>query len=316
MYTKGRLEEKNINRSSGEDFRGERVFEVIAIGNLNYDIILLVERFPEFHEKVIAKRAHFGLGGAAGNTASWLAHMGVKVGFIGAVGNDEIGEAHISYFKKIGVDVGGIKVVNEHSGIAISLIKGEDKRIVKHLGANAYRDVDFEYLSKARHIHMSSNPKELIEKTVNFAFENGISISLDIGEAEVPESVEDKITYLLMNEDEFKRKYGSLVKIHDVRAKNVIITLNGGGAMIRDDKGKVFEIRGLSAKVVDSTGAGDAFDAGFIYGVLKGWELRDAAKLGTLLAYLTVQKVGARSAIIPLEEIKKIAEELNLGLPF
>ncbi|MDK2983065.1 MAG: alpha-D-ribose-phosphate 5-kinase [Thermococcaceae archaeon] len=292
------------------------MFDVVAIGNLNYDITLLLDRFPEFHEKIIAKSAHFGLGGAAGNTASWLAHMGVKVGFIGAVGNDEIGEAHINYFKKIGVDVGGIKVVNEHSGIAISLIKGEDKRIVKHLGANAYRDVDFEYLSKARHIHMSSNPKELIEKTANFAFEKGISISLDIGEAEVPESVEDKITYLLMNEDEFKRKYGSLDRVHDVKAKNVIITLNGGGAMIRDENGDVFEVRGLSAEVVDSTGAGDAFDAGFVYGVLKGWKLEDAAKLGTLLAYLTVQKVGARSAIIPLEEIKKIAEELNLGLPF
>lgn len=292
------------------------MFDVVAIGNLNYDITLLLDRFPEFHEKIIAKSAHFGLGGAAGNTASWLAHMGVKVGFIGAVGNDEIGEAHINYFKKIGVDVGGIKVVNEHSGIAISLIKGEDKRIVKHLGANAYRDVDFEYLSKARHIHMSSNPKELIEKTANFAFENGISISLDIGEAEVPESVEDKITYLLMNEDEFKRKYGSLDRVHDVKAKNVIITLNGGGAMIRDENGDVFEVRGLSAEVVDSTGAGDAFDAGFVYGVLKGWKLEDAAKLGTLLAYLTVQKVGARSAIIPLEEIKKISKELNLGLPF
>ncbi|HIH73093.1 MAG: alpha-D-ribose-phosphate 5-kinase [Thermococcaceae archaeon] len=292
------------------------MFDVVAIGNLNYDITLLLDRFPEFHEKIIAKSAHFGLGGAAGNTASWLAHMGVKVGFIGAVGNDEIGEAHINYFKKIGVDVGGIKVVNEHSGIAISLIKGEDKRIVKHLGANAYRDVDFEYLSKARHIHMSSNPKELIEKTANFAFEKGISISLDIGEAEVPESVEDKITYLLMNEDEFKRKYGSLDRVHDVKAKNVIITLNGGGAMIRDENGDVFEVRGLSAEVVDSTGAGDAFDAGFVYGVLKGWKLEDAAKLGTLLAYLTVQKVGARSAIIPLEEIKKISKELNLGLPF
>ncbi|WP_042696781.1 ADP-dependent ribose-1-phosphate kinase [Thermococcus sp. PK] len=292
------------------------MFDVVAIGNLNYDITLLLDRFPEFHEKIIAKSAHFGLGGAAGNTASWLAHMGVKVGFIGAVGNDEIGEAHINYFKKIGVDVGGIKVVNEHSGIAISLIKGEDKRIVKHLGANAYRDVDFEYLSKARHIHMSSNPKELIEKTANFAFEKGISISLDIGEAEVPESVEDKITYLLMNEDEFKRKYGSLDRVHDVKAKNVIITLNGGGAMIRDENGDVFEVRGLSAEVVDSTGAGDAFDAGFVYGVLKGWKLEDAAKLGTLLAYLTVQKVGARSAIIPLEEIKKISKELNPGLPF
>lgn len=292
------------------------MFDVIAIGNLNYDITLLVERFPEFHEKIIAKGAHFGLGGAAGNTASWLAQMGLKVGFIGAVGNDEIGEAHINYFKKVGVDVNGIKVIEEHSGIAISMIKGEDKRIVKHLGANAYREVDFRYLSKAKYIHMSSNPKKLIEKVVEFACERDIPVFLDIGEAEVPKSIENKITYLLMNEDEFKRKYGSLKNVHIVKAKNLIITLNGGGALIRDENEEVFEVKGLSAEVIDSTGAGDAFDAGFIYGVVNGWKLKDAATLGTFLAYLTVQKIGARTAIMPLEEIKKNAKKLNVELPF
>ena len=292
------------------------MFDVVAIGNLNYDITLLVEKFPEFHEKVIAKGAHFGLGGAAGNTASWLSQMGLKVGFIGAVGNDEIGEAHINYFKKIGVDVEGIKVVNEPSGIAISMIKGEDKRIVKHLGANAHREIDLGYLSRARYVHMSSNPKKIIEKTAKFAHKRNIPVFLDIGEAELPKSVEDKITYLLLNEDEFKRKYGGLENLQAVKSKNLIITLNGGGALLRNERGETFKVKGLSAKVIDSTGAGDAFDAGFIYGIIKGWRLREAATLGTFLAYLSVQKVGARTPIIGIEEIKKKAKELNIGLPF
>ncbi|ALM75930.1 Ribokinase [Thermococcus barophilus] len=292
------------------------MFDVVAIGNLNYDIIMLVDRFPEFHEKIPAKNAHFGLGGAAGNTATWLANMGLRVGFIGAVGKDEIGEAHINFFKKIGIDTKGIKIVDVPSGVAVAIIKGEDKRIVKYLGANKYRELDYEYLSKTKHIHLSSNPEKLIVDAVNFAYEHGITVSLDIGEAKIPEEIEEKITYLLMNEDEFKRKFGNLDKISEVKAKNVIVTLNGGGALVRDEKGNIFEVKGLSAEVVDSTGAGDSFDAGLIYGVLKGWSLRDAAKLGMLLAYLTVQKVGARSAVIPLEEIKKRAEELNLNLPF
>lgn len=290
-------------------------FDVIAIGNLNYDIIMLIDRFPEFHEKISAKDAYFGLGGAAGNTASWLAHMGLKVGFIGAVGNDEIGEAHINYFKKIGVDTSRIKTVDVHSGIAIVLIRGEDKRIVKFRGANDYRELDFDYLAKARHIHLTSNPEKLIVDAVDFAYENCISVSIDIGEAKLPRRIEEKITYLMMNEDEFKRKFGSLEKIREVTAKNVIITLNGGGALIRNEKGEIAEIRGLSAQVVDSTGAGDSFAAGIIYGGLRGWSLRDASKLGMFLAYLTVQKVGARSAIIPLEDIKKKASEINLKLP-
>ena len=289
--------------------------DVVGIGNLNYDIILLVDRFPEFHEKINAKDAQFGLGGAAANTISWLAHFGLRTGYIGAVGRDEIGDAHFSYFKRIGVDTGGIRVVDAPSGVAIALIHGEDKRIVKYPGANLLKRVDFEYLLKARHVHLSSNPVETIVEVVNFAHENGITVSLDIGEAPLSREVEERVDYLMMNEDEYKRKFGSL-NLSLSRAKNLVVTLNGGGALVRDSGGNVSEVRGLSAEVVDSTGAGDSFAAGVIYGVINGWSLEDSAKLGMLLAYLTVQKVGARSAVVPLEDVKKIAAEVGLELPF
>ncbi len=67
---------------------------------------------------------------------------------------------------------------------------------------------------------------------------------------------------------------------------------------------------------MDSTGAGDSFDAGVIYGILNGWSLEDAARLGMVLAYLTVQKVGARSAIVPLEKAMEVARENGIELPF
>jgi len=289
--------------------------DVVGIGNLNYDIILLVDRFPEFHEKINAKDAYFGLGGAAANTISWLAHFGLKTGYIGAVGKDEIGDAHFSYFRRIGVDTGGIRVVDAPSGVAIALIHGEDKRIVKYPGANLLKKVDFDYLSRARHVHMSSNPVETIVEVVNFAHEKGITVSLDIGEAPLPREVEERVDYLMMNEDEYRRKFGSL-DLSLSRAKNIIVTLNGGGALVRDSSGRLSEVRGLRAEVVDSTGAGDSFAAGVVYGVLNGWSLEDSARLGMLLAYLTVQKVGARSAIVPLEEVRRIAAEVGLELPF
>lgn len=291
------------------------MFDVIGIGNLNYDIIMLIDRFPEFHEKISAKNAFFGLGGAAGNTIAWLAHMGLKTGFIGAVGNDDIGKAHLKYFGEISVDTGGIKVVDLPSGIAIAMIHGEDKRIIKYLGANEKREVDFEYLRKARHVHLSSNPDWIIRKVVEFASQNGIIVSIDIGEAPLPWEIEERVDYLLMNEDEYRRKFGSL-DLNLCRARNLVVTLNGGGALIRDREGNIKEVRGLHAEVVDSTGAGDSFAAGVIFGALRGWSLEDSAKLGMLLAYLTVQKVGARSAVIPLERIVEKSKELNLDLPF
>jgi len=288
--------------------------DVVGMGNLNYDIILLLDRFPEFHEKVVARDAYSGLGGAAGNTISWLATFGLKTGFIGAVGRDEMGEAHLRYLKELGVDTSGIDVVEAPTGIAVSMVRDDDKRIVKHLGANALRRFKPDYARKARFLHLSSNPPGLIEEAVRFASASGIPISVDIGEATVPRDVEGMIDYLLMNEDEYRRKYGSLDPFLS-NAKNLIITLNGGGAIVREGE-KTFEVRGLSAKVVDTTGAGDAFDAGVIYGILRGWSLRDSAKLGMLLAYLTVQKVGARSAIVPLEEVVKLSQKLGLDLPW
>jgi len=288
--------------------------DVIGMGNLNYDVILLLDKFPEFHEKMEAKEAYFGLGGAAANTISWLAHFGVKSGYIGAVGNDEIGKAHLEYFKRIGVDTGGIRVVGEPSGVAISLVHGEDKRIIKYPGANRFRNFSKKYAKKGKHLHLSSNPPYLVEKAVKFARVTKKTISLDIGEATLPSQIESLVDYLLMNEDEYRRKFGKL-DLHLSRAKNVIVTLNGGGALVRDEQGNVFEIRGLSARVIDSTGAGDAFDAGVIYGIIRRWDIVDSAKLGMLLAYLTVQKIGARSTIVTFDEVKKIAENLKLDLP-
>jgi sugar/nucleoside kinase (ribokinase family) len=288
--------------------------DVIGVGNLNYDIILTVERFPEFHEKISASGAYFGLGGAAANTVSWLATFGLRTGYIGAVGDDDVGKMHLRFFEELGVDTGGIDVVDEPSGVAVAIVAGDDKRIVKYLGANLRRKFKPEYAEKARFLHLSSNPPELIEEAVRFASERGIKLSLDIGEAPLPRELEEKVDYLLMNEDEYRRKYGSL-DLSLCRAKNLVVTLNGGGALVREDE-RSFEVRGLSARVIDSTGAGDSFDAGVIYGVLNGWSLEDSAKLGMLLAYLTVQKVGARSAIVPLTDIKRKAEELGLDLPF
>ncbi|AEC51359.1 ribokinase [Pyrococcus sp. NA2] len=289
--------------------------DVICMGNLNYDIVFLMERFPGIHEKVNAISVFTGLGGSAGNTATWLAHLGMKVGFIGAVGNDDFGRLHLEFFKKIGVDTRGIKVVDEPTGIAVTMVRGEDKRIVKYPGANRFKEINMDYLKLAKHLHLSSNPVELIRDAVNKAKSLGLTVSFDPGEMEVPQDIEEKIDILMMNEDEFKAKYGSLKNIKNIRSKIAIATLNGGGALVKDEIRNVHEVRGLSAEAVDTTGGGDAFNAGFIYGFLNGWDVVSSAKLGMLLAYLTVQKVGARTAVRPISDIRKIAKELNLSIP-
>lgn len=72
--------------------------DVIGIGNLNYDIIFMLECFLEFYEKINVRGVYFGLGGVVVNMISWFVYFGFKMGYIGVVGNDDVGEMYIKYF--------------------------------------------------------------------------------------------------------------------------------------------------------------------------------------------------------------------------
>ncbi len=88
------------------------MFDVICIGNLNFDIIFKAVKLPAAHEKINCEQAFTALGGAAGNTASRLASLNYKIGFVGCVGNDPMGEQHLSEFKKLAIDTSQIKIVD------------------------------------------------------------------------------------------------------------------------------------------------------------------------------------------------------------
>lgn len=109
---------------------------------------------------------------------------------------------------------------------------------------------------------------------------------MDIGEVLFLWEFESKVDYLMMNEDEYRCKYGSF-DLSFCRVKNFVVMLNGGGVFVREGD-NVFEVRGLSVKVVDLMGVGDFFDVGVIYGVFNGWFFFDFVKFGMLFVYLIV----------------------------
>lgn len=290
--------------------------DVICIGNLNYDISFHLSEIPDVHEKVRCDNATFSCGGSAGNTACWLASLGVKTGVVGAVGNDALGEAQIEDLKKYNVDTNHVRRTGQ-SGVAVILVEGEAKRMIKYTGANAYKEID-EYLLSAGHVHLSSNEKNTIEKVIEICGqkekekEKKITLSWDPQELFFDE-LTPFFNYVFINEDDLRRKTG----IHNIEmaAKTLnpeilAVTKNGGGCFIFGDT--VIDVPSFNVEAADSTGAGDAFDAGFILGLQKKLSLKECGILGTACASLKVQHYGARGGICTFDALKTFLQQRNI----
>lgn len=285
--------------------------DVICIGNLNFDISFHLSQLPDVHQKVRCENVTFSCGGSAGNTACWLASLGVKTGIVGAVGGDVFGQAQLEDLCLYGVDTTAVKKI-DRSGIGVILVEGETKRIIKYTGANQYKDIDTNIL-QADHIHLSSNEKDTLKKVVNICKGTDITLSWDPQELFFKELV-PFFDYVFMNEDDLYRETGAptqkAAEILDVPV--LIVTKNGGGCFIFDDTD--VDVLSFNVEAVDSTGAGDAFDAGFIFGLHNELGLKECGILGTACASVKVQYYGARGGICNREDLIHFLEQHNTSI--
>ena len=292
--------------------------DVICIGNLNYDISFHLSEIPDVHEKVRCDNATFSCGGSAGNTACWLASLGVKTGVVGAVGNDALGEAQIEDLKKYHVGTTHIRRIGQ-SGVAVILVEGEAKRMIKYTGANAYKEID-EYFLSAGHVHISSNEEDTVKKVIEICGqrekrkEKKITLSWDPQELFFEELL-PFFNYVFINEDDLRRKTGINnieTAARTLKPEILIVTKNGGGCLIFGDI--VIDVPSFNIEAVDSTGAGDAFDAGFILGLQKKLSLKECGILGTACASLKVQHYGARGGIYDTDALRVFLQQRNINM--
>ena len=253
------------------------------------------------HEKVRCDDATFSCGGSAGNTACWLASLGVHTGVAGTVGDDALGRAQLDDLRKYSVDTTYVCCSNQ-SGVAVILVEGEAKRMIKYTGANKYKQIG-EYLTECNHVHLSSNDRETVEKVID-ACNGNVTLSWDPQEL-LFENLIPSFDYIFINEDDLKRK----THINDItRAAQaidsdmLIVTKNGGGCLIFSDP--VIDVPSFGVKAADSTGAGDAFDAGFIFGLQNHVTLRECGILGTACASIKVQHYSARAGICSRDQLE------------
>lgn len=308
----------------------EKRFDVIVVGELNVDLILnSIDSFPEMGKEKIAKDMTLTLGSSSAIFASNLSTLGAKVAFIGKIGDDAFGNlvGESLRMKKVNTDL-IIKSKKANTGATIVLNYSEDRAMVTYPGAMedlTIDDISEETIKSAGHLHFSSyflqpgiqpGLKSLFER----AKRHGLTTSLDIqwdpqekwnfNYREILPLVDvflpnEQEALLLTNESTLENAINKLTPL----ARHVIIKLGGKGSIAATGKNIVFKESYYNKNVVDAIGAGDSFNAGFIFRFIKGYNIDDCQKFGNLTGAINTTAAGGTAAFESYEQVIKTGQE-------
>jgi len=305
----------------------QKKFDIAVIGDVNPDLILTgKDIIPEFGqvEKWIDD-AELTIGGSAGIFAVGAAKLGLKVTFIGKVGDDHFGHFMKDRMAAQGIDVSGL-VIDPFvkTGLSISLSDGNDRAILTFGGSNLllnFQDIDFEIVAQSRHLHSGSfyllnNIRQDLAIVYKKAKEMGLSTSIDTN-YDPKEKWEGDIFNVLDYTDVFLPNMTELMAIsgekdpdsairHLTKNRNLLVAVKNGedGAFAEKDKVR-YSAETIQVKPVDTTGAGDSFDAGFLFGFLNGLEIEKSLRIGCICGALSTLGIGGTSAQAGREDLTK-----------
>jgi len=303
--------------------------EVVGLGALNIDHIYKVEHILDDGEAVVLDTG-LSPGGSAANTIYGLAKLGMKTGFSGVVGNDDGGRILLQDFQRVGVDITNIRVKKgTKTGSVLCLSDKLGRRSLYVLpGANnllTIDDLDFTHINQAGMLHLSSFADdrqfrivlELMDRldlSIKLSFAPGALYAVKGLKALAP--ILNRTYILFINQNEMRQLTGEdaiagAESCLRQGCQRVVVTVGTGERLkktvavgyIRDSENEhVIKPRGIGAGM-DTTGAGDAFAAGFLYGLLKGKGLEECGRLGNIVAQFCIAKIGAREGLPTLNQL-------------
>jgi len=299
-------------------------FDVLVAGEINPDLILTGDVRPEFGQvEKLVDSATLTIGSSSAIFACGAARLGLKVGFIGVCGQDVFGRFMLDEMSKRDVDIGNVIVRPDGStGMSIILNQASDRAILTHLGLMPElraSDVSDALLRDARHLHVASyflqtnlQPElpELFQRAHSFGLTTSLDTNYDPSEQWL--GFDDLLSVtdvFLPNQTEAL----SITKSSDVetaakvlgrKAKVVTIKLGANGALACQ-KDSIARSSSIPVDVVDTVGAGDSFDAGFLYGYLNGWTNEKSLRLACICGALSTQQAGGTNGQPVLKEAMK-----------
>ncbi len=310
------------------------MFDVITFGSVTWDIFLTPERFKikkdrkfsagkrlcfDFASKIEAKDIFFGSGGGGSNSAISLSKQGLKVAYCGRVGRDRAGQEIIEEVERMGVNCQFVlktkKALTNHS--VILNVPKKDRTIIVYRGASdllSKEDLPWAKL-RAKWFYLapfSGKLAKMAEIIIDFAGENGARIFLNPSSAQlsmkrsVLKKIISKSDIILLNQEEaskltkipYQKEEKIFRKLDKMCPGIAIMTKGKEGAVVSDGK-YLYRSGVIKTKVVDKTGAGDAFGSGFLSGFIKSeGSVEYAIQLGTANAAACLQEKGAKQGVL------------------
>ena len=289
--------------------------KISVIGSINRDQNIYIEKIPRRGETVVGKSVAYFPGGKGANQAAGMAKLGADVRMFGAVGRDAAGEEMLKSMREDGLNTEYIRIVDDvPTGQAIITVDASDNSIIIISGAN--EKVDLVYVKSVEENIMEADlivlqneiPIPTIHYLIRAAYARGKKILLNPAPAlTLSEDLLNMLTYVTPNEHEvncllenFHGKPQDLLKKYKGK---LIVTQGKIGCSVCIDGKRPEIIPGIRANVVDTSGAGDSFNAAFCVAVLKGMPLKDALRFGNTAAGLSTEKKGARGGMPSMEDI-------------
>jgi len=310
-----------------------RIIKTLVIGELNPDIIFSgLRRFPVPGEETLANDMDLTLGSSSAIFAVALSRLGVKVEMASKVGADFFGDFTVKKLEKNGVGID--KMIFDKkikTGITVSLSTPEDRGFVTFLGSISQlniNDIDISYFLNFKHLHISSYfLLKGLKKDIPYIFEiakkRGLTTSLDTGFD--PDNIwEMNLKRVLPNVDVFlpnniealhlqkKTSVEEAVKFLGNYCENVVVKLGEEGAVSYSKDGLI-SLGAFKVKSVDTTGAGDNFNAGFIYGFLNGFSTRKCLEMANACGAISTTEIGGTTASPRLKELKNFLKKQHLN---
>jgi ribokinase len=299
------------------------IFDAIGFGALNVDKLFKVNKIAKAEGENYIKNYEEACGGSAANTMVGLARLGCNVGFVGKVADDREGRMLVEDFCREGVDTNGIIHSKlGRSGAVMGFVdeKG-DRALYVDPGVNdaiEFNEIDLKYAFQTRFLHLTSFIGEKscqTQKKIVESLPQNVKLSLDPGElyarkGAMLEPIIEKAFVLMpsLKELELLTKTADYRKGADVLLRKgveiVAVKLGAEGCYVTDGRENHL-VEPFKVKVVDTTGAGDAFCAGFLYGLISGKSLYECGRLGNFVASRCITKMGARAGLPRLTDLTK-----------
>ncbi len=261
-------------------------------------------------------------GGSAANTIHGLASLGVPTGYIGKVGDDEFGEFFSNDMRANDINPFMMKSMTE-TGRAIALVSPDSERtFATYLGAaieltdedlNANQFKDYQYLHIEGYLVQNH---ALMEKAAELSKNNNMKISLDLASFNVVEDnleflkqyVKNNVDIVFANEEEAKAFTGKEPEdaLHELsdQCEIAVVKIGSKGSMVKNN-GKIYHIDPFKANSIDTTGAGDLYASGFLYGVVNRLPFDQCGRIGSLCASKVIEVIGSKMTVETWGKIKK-----------